>query len=855
MIDRSTKLKVFFRIGVLSLLLFLATNYTFAQVVTTFAGTIKDASTQEPLPYVVVAFDGTTIAAYSSESGKFSISNRRNITQVTISMLGYKTQTFTVPAEKTTIKEIYLETSDTQLAEVIIKPKKEKYSKKENPAVELIQKVIANKHKNNVKTQDFYQYKEYERFIFAFNEFDPNAGPFKNYHFLENYIDHSIIDDKQILPFSVKEKVTDVFYRNTPKVEKRIVKGQKAEGVDQAIEQQNIEAFINEAFREVDIYQNYITMLLNNFVSPLSDNQAVSFYKWYMGDTIQSGMDKYVRLDFTPFNNRDIGFTGNLYIALDSTYAVKKAVLRAPRNLNVNWVSDMVTHIDYEKDHNGVWIPQETRTAMDMTFYDALKVYVDKTVTYEDFVTNIPMGLVYNLPDPELYEKDYKKRPPEFWEEHRPQTHQTDHRMAEMMHEMKDVFLIKVIMNLGNILVSGYVPIDKDPDVNKVEIGTLPTFYSYNKTEGNRFRLTGATTKNFHPNLFLYGYGAYGTKDNKFKYMGEVGWSFRKIKDTKEEFPINSITFSYRNDINALGQKFTQAERDNIFMSLSSNNKTKMTYGKQMTLKYHREYHSGFSFKLEAQTNDNSPARNLIFEKHDAAGNIQTFENVKTTEGTLTLRYAHNERFYQQRRRRIPIPTERFIVELSNTLAVKGFLGGQYKFNKTSLYVDKDFWVTPYGKLNLNAKAEKLWGRAHFSSLITPNANTSYTLQNASFYLISPLEFLHDEQVSWEVNYKMGGWLFNKIPLLNVLKWREVFAFRGLYGGLSDKNNPNINRDQMILPENTLQTKGKPYMEYSLGVENIFNLFRIDYVRRVNYLDNPGAPNKHGVRFSFVMEF
>lgn len=838
-----------------TLFLLLAANFSFAQVITTFTGTVKDSATKEPLSFAVVAFDKTTVAAYTSESGQFSISNRRNLTKVTISLLGYESQTFTIPAEKTTIEEIFLESTNTQLAEVIVKPKKEKYSKKDNPAVTLIKQVIANKEQNNIRSQKYIQYKEYERHILAFNEFNPESGKFKNFKFLTNYVDTSIINSKQILPFSVREKVTDVFYRKDPKTEKRIVKGHKIEGIDQALEQQSIETFIQEAFREVDIYDNYITILLNNFVSPLSDFQAVNFYKWYLGDTVQMKDDKYVRLDFAPFNSRDIGFTGNLYISLDSTYAVKKAVLRAPKNININWVTDMVTHIDYEKDENGLWIPQESRTAMDISLYNALKLYIDKTVTYEEFVPNIPMGLVYNLPDPELYEKDYKKRPPEFWAMHRPQAHQTDHRMGDMMYQMKDVFLIKTIMNLGNIIMTGYVPLDKDPDVNKFEFGTVPTFYSYNRTEGNRFRLTGATTKNFHPHLFLYGYGAYGTKDNKFKYMGEVAWSFRKIKNIKDEFPINSLSFSYMNDVYALGQQFTQAERDNILLSMSSNDKAKTTYKKQMTLKYHKEYHNGLSFKIQARTNSDTPARNVVFEKQNELGEIETFNRIKTAEGTVSLRYAHNEKFYQQRRNRYPIPTERFVIELSNTVAMKGVLGGQYRFNKTSLYVDKDFWVTPYGKLNMNAKAEKIWGEAHFSSLITPSANSSFTLQNGSFYLLSPLEFLHDAQVSWEVYYRMGGWLFNKVPLLNQLKWREVFGFRGMYGSLSNKNNPRYNNDQMLFPENTFQTaKGEPYMEYSVGIENIFNFFRIDYVRRVNYLGNPNV-DKHGFRFSFAMEF
>ena len=114
---------------------------------------------------------------------------------------------------------------------------------------------------------------------------------------------------------------------------------------------------------------------------------------------------------------------------------------------------------------------------------------------------------------------------------------------------------------------------------------------------------------------------------------------------------------------------------------------------------------------------------------------------------------------------------------------------------------------------------------------------------------------MHDQQVSWEVYYHMGGWLFNRIPLLKVLKWREIVGFRGLMGSLSDRNNPMINHDMLLFPQRTYTTeKGKPYMEYNIGIENIFKVLRIDYVRRINYLGHPDV-DKDGFRVSFELNF
>ena len=42
------------------------------------------------------------------------------------------------------------------------------------------------------------------------------------------------------------------------------------------------------------------------------------------------------------------------------------------------------------------------------------------------------------------------------------------------------------------------------------------------------------------------------------------------------------------------------------------------------------------------------------------------------------------------------------------------------------------------------------------------------------------MEFLHDRYASLDLRYDMNGKLFNRIPLIKKLKWREMFRIRGL---------------------------------------------------------------------------
>jgi hypothetical protein len=112
--------------------------------------------------------------------------------------------------------------------------------------------------------------------------------------------------------------------------------------------------------------------------------------------------------------------------------------------------------------------------------------------------------------------------------------------------------------------------------------------------------------------------------------------------------------------------------------------------------------------------------------------------------------------------------------------------------------------------------------------------------------------------------YFLNGCLFNTVPLLRRLKWREVVSFRGLIGSLSDKNDPTAlledgtprNPELYNFPsENTIYRMGStPYMEFAAGVENIFKCLRVDYIRRLNYLDHPNV-QKNGVQITMHLTF
>ena len=823
-------------------------------------GLVTDSVSGEPLPYVSIIVKGTTTGAATDLDGRFSLTVPSSASgkMLEVSYLGYSTKQ--VPLKSGQSLSIQLAPTGIALNEVVVKPGRERYRRRDNPAVAFVKNVIERRDANDPRNHDYYSYDRYQKMVFAMNDYKPKKredGKTGKFDFLEEFID-TLDVGTTILPISEKEHFETVYYRRDPHSEKRLVKGDKSAGVDEVFSRDGIQQFLNEAFREVDIFRNNIPLFLQRFVSPLS-SLGPTFYKYYLMDTLEIDGQKCMDLGFVPFNSESFGFTGHLYVTLDSTYFVRRVLLNVPKDINLNFVSHMTIDQTFRREPDGTRLITKDDIRVNFKLSEKSKgMFAQRLIVYSNhsFEPDTAQLAIFEQPAPSITLKEAYTQTDKFWEENRPQEgrRRNPNTVDKLMAKLRSIPIFYVTEKIVTILVSGYVPATKDEANNKFEFGPMNTTISGNAIEGARFRVGGTTTPQFHKRLTLDGFAAYGVRDKKMKYDALVEYSFIDRKQYRKEFPMHSIRFEYMYDINKLGQQYMYTSKDNFLLAIRRKRDTRATYLRKAELTYTREHYNGISYSAVLRNKREYATPYAVFDRINADGSLTSLDHYDMTELELNFRYGYNEKFYQTRNNRIPITFDAWVFNLSHVMGWKGFLGSSYNYQRTDIGLQKRLWFSAFGYTDIILKAGKVWTKVPYPLLILPNANLSYTIQPEAYTNMNAMEFINDEYASWDVTYYMNGLLLNRIPLIKKLKWREVFCVRGLWGHLSDKNNPAKSTGLFAFPEGSMTLGKAPYMEASVGIENIFKFLRLDYVWRLNYRDNPDIQT-HGVRCTMRIQF
>lgn len=838
-------------------ILLLGTVTAFGQTV--ISGTVTDANTKHTLPYVSVAFNNSTVGTSTNDQGRYVLrTSQLNLTQLKITFVGYKPALLTIVPGKAQVLNIKLFPEAQNLTEVkVVSAPKQKYTNRDNPAVELIRKVIENKPKNRPESYNYVEYKAYDKMQLSFaNVSDKLAEKkfFRKYKFVLDNRDTTLVPGVSLLPMYLNEKLSQNYYRKNPEKTKTVILGEKSVNFGSFIDNEGLGQYIKHIYADVDIYKNNIFLITNQFLSPISD-AAPTFYKFFIEDTVVVNNTKLVRLSFTPRNTTDMLFEGSIYITLDGNYAVQQAELMVNKNINLNFVKSIRVDLDFEQNPDKRYHLSKSSILADFGLNKKGKggIFGTRTLTFSNYVVNQPRPDTTYDGEAIVTSDEAKHRSDNFWAANRLDTLTTaESRVYKNIDSLQSMPSFRRTMDIATLLLAGY------KSFGPFEVGPSNAFYSFNPVEGLRFRVGGRTTPELSKRYYFETYGAYGFKDQKWKYFFSATYSLNNKSIYK--FPQHYIRASVQRDTKIPGQQLQFVQEDNFLLSFKRGTNDKYLYNDNYKLTYVHEYENHFSYTLGFNNWTQTPAGSLYFigNAHSAAPNV--VHNLTTSEVSLQLRYAPHEQFYQGKIYRIPIPNQYPIFTAQYTRGLKDVFNSSYNYQTVDLRLDKHAYESIFGYADVSLEGIRIFGQVPYPLLTIHNANQTYAYDLQSYNLMNFLEFVSDRSVSLMIDQHFMGFFFNKVPLLKKLKLRETFSFKLLYGSVGDDNNPSIHPSLYQYPVESDGTPityalGKtPYIESSVGIENIFKFIRVDAVKRLNYLDHPGI-STWGIRARAKFDF
>ncbi len=836
-----------------------------AQKFTKVKGKVIDANTKEPLPFVNIAFAGTNVGMTTDFNGFYNIQSKWASDTLLVSYIGYDTQRIPIKKGESQTINVNLQETGTLLQTVTITAKKGRYRKKNNPAVELIRNVIRNKNKNRIKGQDYYEYEKYEKIQMDLNNITDkfrNRKIFKKFQFIFENVDTSEINGKPFLPVYIQETNSKVYFRRKPNSIREFRDGVKQSGLDKYWDEEGMSALTDALYQDVDIYDKQITIIDVPFTGPLSPI-APDFYRFYIIDTVEIAGRKCVDLAFMPRNKQDFGFVGDLFITVDSNFTVVKADLGITKRINMNWVDDLKIVQEFTFA-DSIWLLTTDKIILDFKLSKkGMGFYGRKTNIYKNHIFNKKRDNQFydgaeRVVDtnPDVFTKDE-----DYWQAVRPvPLGEKEQGIYNMIDTIQTIPAFKNSLDIINLLITGYW------SIGGFDLGPINSFYSFNPVQGGRLRLGGETNPIFNKKIQLEIHGTYAFGEKQFRPSLGLVYSFNK---DFERNPRHEIRFGYQRNINFPGSNFNFVNEDNILLSFRRGIVDKLLDYELYRINYLKEQSNNFSYNLIFERREQFPLGPSFHFDYFDNQELKTLPSITTTELGLDLRWAPNEQFIQGREYRYNIPNRFPIFKFNYRAGIKDFLGGEYNYHKMTLNIFKKWQFSILGYAHADFEVGKVFGEGvPYLLTFMPRANQTYAYQSFSYNMMNFLEFSNDQYASVNIRYYFNGFIFNKIPFLRRLKLREIVSFKGLYGSISDRNNPNLpgNEHLVQLPVNeegkttTFLLGNAPYMEASVGISNIFKLLTVDFVKRLNYLDLPNTPSLFGVdglgiRFRVGLEF
>ena len=685
-----------------------------------------------------------------------------------------------------------------ELDGITVDKRRGSYSRKDNPAVELMKRVIGHKRMTDPTHRPYCMYDTYQKLTLALNDVTPEQlteGALSKIPGILDHIEPCFQNNKLIMPVTVSETVKRNLFSSNPKRSQVVMIGERSEGIDQLFQTgDQLVKTLRDFFSDVNLYEDDIRLLRQNFMSPIAKG-AISFYRFHIVDTVRVGDDRCIHLAFGPDNSRDIGFSGELYVRDDSTYQLRRCILTVPKQSIVNHVDNMKIWQDFSLLPTGETVLATDDMMIELSLADVFaKSVILRTTRHSGYsFGHIPNAYFSNrLKQNE--ERRAVQRSEAFWNNFRRVglTH-SEQRMGQLVDNIwQSSPAFRTIGTGVKLLVDNYVETGKP---SKFDFGPLTSTVSVNSIDGLRLRIGGRTTKALSRHVAIEGYYAHG-----FRSKGNY-WS--------ATLRSHGFSLSASRDIRYPSDPLMPTDKDNMFLAWKWGDDSKMLAYSRQQLQYEYAAPSGLTLAAAVKR-----------ETYEGRGALQ-FDKIRTAEMRLTLAYKG--------------------FTLSHATGIDGMFDGECRYNTTEASWKRKTSLRAWGTLDSDIRAGVQWDKMPWPLQFMPAANISYIAQPLTFALIDNMEMMSDRYASAILDWDLNGRLLNRIPLVNRLKLREYFSLRMLWGHWTDNGC-------------TMPKSGKPYFEAAVGIHNILSFLHVEYVRRLTHADMSSA-NIQGVRIRAEFKF
>lgn len=812
------------------------------------SGKVVDVLTKQPLQYATVHLMGHSGSTMSKVDGSFQIRSEGRFDTLQITSIGYEMLKVALQEQHSTnlILEMTQATADLQAVTISVAKK---------PGKPYMQKVIEHKLYNNPERFNSYTYQRYTR-----NELDLDNMDYKKANkkglkgvmaSIYSGLDSSSKYDKE-LPIYFSEVIAGNYHSVSPSIDRENIIAKKSLGLKTDDLLRHLEKF----YFSFNVYDNWIPVFEQTYVSPLNNN-AFSYYSFFMGDTLVDNGNTIRQIRFVPLRAYERAFTGTLWIN-DSSYAIESVFMNLTKTANLNFVKDINYRQEYKQVYDstaGKMVYMPAKYYSEVKFEAGLSLLgipvpenkeslnlITKSTSVLDKINinaNEPGMVIENLMNQKKV-SNYEK-PDSYWAQNRSDSltmhEKSIYLMVDSLHHNKRFQReIKLIAFAG----TGYWDLG-----DQLRFGPYSSFISSNSIEGWRFRLGFWTMPGISKRFNFYGYGAYGTKDNKIKGGLGIKYVWNASRWTKTSLWLGS---DYDYMINA----DDELDKDNLINSfLRKNIPFTRTYVKQALLKQEQYLSKDLTVKASLGYRELNPVFDFQYRPInpilDKPYDSVFAKILQVTEASIGLRYAPKERTTIMNYDKIVLGSFKPIVSLNY---IFGFEMGksQFEYHKLNLSVEQKLQLPPKSIFYYKISAGKTFGVLPYILLNIPVGNEYYVSSKYSYNTMAPYEFAADKYVGLHTRLSLGGVIFDKIPYLRKLGWRERFSYN-MYMGSMTQSNIDYN-----IKSNFNLTGNVPFMEAGAGIENIFHVLSFEYYRRLTHLNNPYA-RQDGVYLGITLIF